>query len=489
MSKTVKYYIVMSFLIGGMLLAAFISTSGYWSREEERRVARYETLSYEQISQRYKTLDEEMTLHKPETPREYFAVIGRAYCLIGSAQKWMHNQSGPLTEADGRYASLSRDIPVTVQRWINTYSVHLGEFPDYDEVTRERVAYEATEVSPISPTQAGDYSSVVFWWFLFHFASMPLVAIHFGIQLRKRNCSIWMDVCGNPMFPVWLFLWEVGIFRYPSKVSPFQQLQRARRWAGLVLCSAMGCFAGTGKICEKPQRAQQHQKYGGLVRGFGLSTASLNDYLGLDGAVFHPGAVQQSSATAKLACGFFAGVWASEPLGQRDIRPNFGREVDLFVGWSGAVHGFNVSGGATYFAVSPLRQIPAEDLLQSDVMLSRPITASKVNVKPYLWIRNVSPIRNGIPHGGTFVHWGVGLSRPLSTRTTGNLGLELVRDPGAFGFNPGKIGRVLTDITWKTKIPGLTLQLPILRVTSPFTHTGDGRGLQVQFGLGLSFAR
>jgi hypothetical protein len=355
-------------------------------------------------------------------------------------------------------------------------------------VEKARSDFEATGTSPINSPIPDDYASIAIWWTLFHFGAMPFVVVHNGVQLRKNDCSIWMEVCGNPAFSFWLMFWEIGIFRYPIKVSPLEQWRRCRRWAGLVLCSSISCFAGTGKMCEKPQRAAQHQKYEGLVRGFSLSTATLNSYLGLDGAVFHPGVVQQSSVTANFACGFFGGVWASEPITRRDINPNFGRELDLSFGWSGTISGLSVSGGGTYFAVSPLRRAPAGDLLQTDIMVSKAIPAGKTTLKPYLWIRNVSPLRNGVPHGGTFVHWGSGFAQPLGSRASGNLNLEVVHDPGAFGYSPGVIGRILSDISWKTRVPGLRIQLPLLRVTSPLTHTGDGRGPQLQMGVGLVYS-
>jgi len=269
-----------------------------------------------------------------------------------------------------------------------------------------------------------------------------------------------------------------------------EQLRRAKRWAGLVLCSAMSCFAGTGKICEKPQRAPQHQKYEGLVRGYSFSSATFNNYLGLDGAVFHPGAVQQSSATVNLACGFFGSLWASEPITGRSIKPNFGREYDITAGWGGSAGKFNLSGGATYFAVSPIGRVLAGDLLQLDVMVSRSIPIRKKAITPYIWLRDVRPFKDGVPIGGTFVHWGVrGGVQPLPRGATLILDGQVVHDPGAFGFNPGKILRLMGNVSWPTKVPGIAIKLPIIQYSTPLSPTGDGRGPQLQFGVGFSFAR
>jgi len=355
-------------------------------------------------------------------------------------------------------------------------------------------AHEAFEASGRDPLRNPrffpvDASGMWYWWAMFHLIGMVLVPIHYCIQLHRNKLGIFKEVVGNPAFPLAVMFWEVGVFRYPFKVSPAQQLRRARQWGALVFSTALSCFAGTGKVCEEREHAPQYQKYQGPFVKWSFTTAMVSDYLGLDGAVFHPGAVQQSGVTAKFTGGFYATVSNSVPIGARNLNPNYGNEIDVAAGWSGSIRGNTIDASITYLDVVPLHTSPRGDVIQFSERVSRTLPLGKRStIGPYVWLRQAIPVRGPTPVGGWFIHGGAMFSRELGKTVSGSVGAEVVRDSGAFGFKPGYIGRALANLTWKF-VQHVSIQLPFVSASTPLSHTGDGRTTQISFGVGFSFSQ
>jgi hypothetical protein len=480
-----KFYTIAGTVIIVFLVNASLHLFRVWGNQQEKEVQKYETLSYKECIRRYQTSQKEMS-EVPQTPERYFEVLGHAYNLEGSIRKGRANMGFKAGSSDGRFASFADSVLPVFQSTINQYSDNLGKFKDTTRVERAGAIFETAGLSPINSKIPADYSGVAFWWYLFHLSSIPLVFIHNIIQLRRRRCSILLEVFGNPMFPIWLFFWEIGIFMYPKRVNPMKQLRRAKQFAAMVFCSAVSCVAGTHPTCEKKEQTPQHQRYDGPQIHYALETKTLSGYLGLSGGMFHDAPVQQSSITVLFPCGVYANLWDSEPLGQRALRPNFGRENDYAVGWGGKVNGVSLDLSFTYFNVFPLSQMPDGDVIQFSETVSRPIVRGKNAIEPYLWVRELWPVKNGEPASGTFVHTGIKYGRNFRGMKL-NANPEIVYDSGAFGNHKGYIGRFLSDLTWKLG-KGFSLQLPIFRYSTPISHTGDGRKSEISFGMGFAFS-
>jgi len=477
-----RFYTIAVIAIAFLFANGFFTTISDINLKNKDELNRYETISRNECVNRRTALKRDMAV-VPKTAHEYYAVLGRAYALIGSAQKIMDNGMSN----DGRFFDLIRSIPVELQQDVNDYSRYLAPFGGGAEQERALEEFNASGQNPIMQPPARGNTYLAFSWLLFHFVSMPFIFIHYAIRLRKQKCSVWMEVCGNPAFPVWLFLWEIGLFRYPHKVSPLAQLAKARRWATLVLSSALSCFAGTGKVCEQKESAPQHQQYTGAWRHLSFSSGVFSDYLGLDGAVFHPAPVIQSSITASLPCGFYLNLWDSEPLGRRGIVPNFGRENDYTFGWASHVRGISFDASTTYINVVPLTQLPRGDVLLLTLRTGRALKFGKgFSAEPHVLLRQALPVRGSTPNGGFFVFAGSGLSHKIG-KADAAANFEVVHDTGAFGFREGFLGRITTGLIWK-KPKGISWQFPAVTFGAPLSHTGDGRRTQVSVGAVFSFA-
>jgi hypothetical protein len=219
-----------------------------------------------------------------------------------------------------------------------------------------------------------------------------------------------------------------------------------------------------------------------------FTTVTLRKYIGLDGGNFFDAPVQQSTATVSLPCGFSVGVFYSEPLGDRNIRPNFGRELDPYVGWNRTFKQYTFDSSFTYLFVSPIRQVLRGDVIQLSERIARKVSLGDRNsISPYVWLRQATPVRGPTPIGGNFVHGGTTFSRTVNKRVSASVTTEIVRDSGAFGYRKGYIGRLVGGINWKGS-RGFSFQIPQITFTDPISHTGDGRHREFCVGAGFSFS-
>jgi hypothetical protein len=476
-------------LLGNAIIQSMIVEN----RKDKVVLESNETLTAEQCLTRFDELLKRYE-HKPVTAKEYYVTLRQGYLLEGSVSKALEHTPSIWRRSpniDFRAIDRLRYLQLDIPRGQNEYAQYLPALMGTPEQEKALQEYEASGSDPLHRQGFSVLGAerIFLWWLLFQVGAMPLVFIHFCIQLRQRGNKIFHDVFGNPAFPFWLIFWEVGLFRYPMKVSPSEQLLRARRWATLVLSSALSCFAGTGKVCEeKQEQSPQHQKYDGAWSPFTFSTLTLSNYVGLDGGVFFPAPVQQSNVTVALPCGAYANWFDSEPLSHRSLRPNFGREMDYTFGWSRTFHGYNVNANANYVNVFPLTKMLHGDVFQFNERLTKNIPLGKQNaIAPYLLLRQVVPAHGATPVGGNFIHWGVTFSHTFNDRVSASVTAEALHDSGAVGYRPGYIGRMIAGMNWKGS-RGISWQFPQIMFADPLSHTADGRYPVFSFGIGLTFS-
>ena len=224
-----KFYVVAIACVVGLLLNAIIQGVKVDEAKNGIRVERNETLSYEQCAARAAALRKELET-PPKTAEEYFVVLDKAYALEGSAQKAMRHPPVTWSDRTGRDFRLDdavRSIPISFQGMLTEYAKYLGPLADKADLSEYQAAlrrYEAKGHDPLkqAPVSVPGEDRVMFWWYLAHLLTIPFVFIHFVIRLREKGLKVFHEVFGNPMFPVWLFFWEIGLFRYPVDMSPME---------------------------------------------------------------------------------------------------------------------------------------------------------------------------------------------------------------------------------------------------------------------------
>ncbi len=446
----------------------------------EEDISEYPDLSYTEILKLYTKLEAEV-----KTPlrdwEHYFQTNQEIEHLRRAAVKLSHKNRAlqdPRIRDTGIAGAPLREIEESNIRRGNN-------FPEkYDgEIAKARESVLGTDYQTGHPTQDNTEQEKRFITSLalLHFGFMPFVWLIYAIRILDRGGSVALEMVSNPKFPIFLLVWQVGIFKY-NATGIREQVRSLVRYASLLMTATLSFGTATLKAQTKKAEGEE-QGAGGHTLVVSGSTHFLPKYLGLNGAVFHSGTVSQSSVTIAHKSGIYFNVWQSLGKQQGKDVPNFGVENDITVGHSGKLHGRSINASFTYFNVNPLSRLPTGDLLQESLLVSDltpKITGS------YLLLRNVHPIKNGVPKGGKFVHLGISRYFKLTKLLRLELGGEAVLDSGGFGFNRAGIARwsSVLKIPWK----GITFDLPLVRMSAPFTGPRDGRKFESVIGFGLSFS-
>lgn len=421
----------------------------------------------------------EKPVHKAQ---EYFDVLARIERLKNAcyiAQKEEKEETTPS----------ARWMFLKLNRLENDFAVRLPRSVATSEQFRiASEGYRSDPRNPLSrPTRLHPWAAAA--WFLFYFGSMPFVIAHYFVRLREMKCRLLLEAFTNWQFPLWVAMWPIGLFRYPKAIDPRTQLmlawQRMYRFVTLLLGSILTFCAAAPRVNaqeDDPETRANHTLH------LDISTLTLPQYLGLNGGIFHPAPVQQTSVTVSLPKGFYVGVRNSVPLGDRQRSPNFGYELDYSAGWNGKFHGFNLNGDVTYIDVFPLGRIRG-DVLQLSWKVSHAVALTKHHsLEPFVWIRCAMPTRGTTPTRGTFLHEGVGYAWTGVSNFSLNASVDLMHDTGAFGFDRGYFGKAGVDGSWKL-LEHWKIQFPVIRYSIPITHVSDGRQSQLILGGGIAYHR
>ncbi|HEY5221008.1 MAG TPA: hypothetical protein VIJ29_02585 [Candidatus Paceibacterota bacterium] len=477
-----RFYVLMITVILGLFGIAIWQTCAVSDREDTANLQRFETLSSHELVVRFTALQEVFS-GKATTWDEYFTNLQRASALEGGARKAFASEASGHFDTSDREEFIARDIPVQMQSLITQYQARsnetlqaLGE--DAHQAAYNRFMQSGGDPMLNAPNQHVQGSERLgFWWLLFYTVAMPFMFVHYCIRIRANDMKVRYELLGNPAFPIWVLLWPVGIFKYPKKAHVLVQLRRAQQWAALVLSSAIPCGAAnvSGKTCEKdPIRLS-------------LTTMTGSKYLGLADEMLSEHPVQQTSFNASLPCGISAGVFDSMSLSPSNDHPNFGNEVDFTLGWSGSLKGNALDVHGAYIDLSPLVRLPKGDVFQFSERVSRTLPlGKKQSITPYVWLREVMPVRGPTPIGGWFGHGGLVFTRSFGSRVSNSADIATVWDSGALGNHPGLIGTIVDTPSWKIG-EHTSLQFP-LNVQTPLTHTGDGRRTNFTGGFTLAFS-
>jgi hypothetical protein len=478
----VRFYATMIIAIMALLGNAIWQTYVVQDREDEAKIQRFETLSPHECAVRFAALREILSGRAKDWD-EYFNNLRKASLLEGAARKAVASEAASHFSTSDRDEFITRDIPIQLRPLLTQYqAASNGTLLALSEEAHQTAYahFMSTGGDPLlnAPgiTIQGS-ESLGFWWFLFHVGAMPFIFIHYCIRIRASDMKVRYELMGNPAFPLWLFFWEIGLFKYPRKINVVAQLRRAQQWAAFVLSSAIPCFAANagGKTCEKDP-----------VR-FSLSTSTESEYLGLADEMLSSHPVQQSSFTASLPCGVYAGLFNSASLSRTNDHPNYGNEVDVTLGWSTLIKGNALNMSGAYIDLSPLIRLPKGDTFQFSQRAARTLPLGKKrSITPYIRLREVMPMHGPTPIGGWFGHGGFVFTRSFGPKVSNAADIATVWDSGALGNNPGLIGTVVDTLSWK-RGEHVSLQFP-LNVQTPINHTGDGRRTNVAGGIALSFS-
>jgi hypothetical protein len=447
-------------------------------------------MTYAELASEYKFLAD--AVKKPLSgPEEFYDVVDRLFTLEYAAKKFERTHD----QLDPRYPSIARQIGGSLvflraenearqRRFMYrdglTWEDKANLSKRFDAVNEKRdsTLFKKVINRPSDPVATQKFYGAIF---LFHFLFMPFVFLIYWIRVEDEGGSIIHEMVGNPIFPVWLLFWQVGLFKFQATALR-QQIRRTLRYASLTL-SAVLSFGATTLKAQTKKHEEDGQSGNGHTLVISGNSHLLTKYLGLDGAIFYDAPVLQSSLSIAHRSGAYANFWKSVALTDYRANPNFGREEDYTLGYSRKAGRGTLDASATYFNVTPLGKVREGDLLQTSVMA---LNYLPFKIPNYLWFRHIMPLKDGVPVGGWFVHLGATKESKLARKARLTMGAEAVFDSGAFGFK--RAGLVRGNVALKVPFKNLVFDLPVFRWSTPFTNSRDGRKFEQVLGVGLSFS-
>jgi hypothetical protein len=469
------------FYVAGICLLAALAGRAFWLSLRDT-VAENPGL-YAAMSPAERQAEYEWFMREFDNPRldlgSYFETMKRVETLQGAYKRAQMAQNDK-TWVPSEDAHRATTLSIFGNQYVHKVLPHLPQGEPFEQA-RDAAGYSSQALrernAPVDPRAP-------FAWAMFYFAGLGFTFVHFALRIRALDGIWWMAALSDWRFPFWLMCFPVGLFKYPRAVDVKLQLVRAYRFAALVLTSCLS-FAAAGCAGKRVKTEPDLPADAAKTWRIDADTVTWPNYLGLDGAVFHPGPVQQSSVTISLPRGFYLGAWNSVPLGDTLASPNFGHETDVSAGWNGSWLGLDWNTDATWIGVTPLAQYRG-DVMQFSVRASRGFRIRGQTLAPFLWVRYATPVQGDTPARGIFFHEGVGWKWQKG-RLDGSLNGELMYDSGAFGFQPGFFGKAgaslgfrLSD-RWKVEIP--------IQASVPLVRTTDGRRTERRIGFRIAFAQ
>lgn len=438
--------------------------------------------TYQQIIEEERRLDAEVQ-KEPYSSAHYLETIYDIQDLEHVVGKFASNE----LNLDPRYGSATQSIRVGLQAMYNDFGNHYNQYlrTHIEEFSSLSGEFEKRRSKSL-PRFPINWHEILRAIALFQLVPIPFVLIIFAFRAQDEGSSVLAEFMTNPRVPVYGFFWEFGLFRYSAEGFR-ERFVRAVRFT----CTALMFLISFGAIKAKAQRTgeKEHSSDGEPSLVISGDMRFVTKYLGLDGAIFHPAPVLQKSLTIAHKSGLYSNLWHSNSINGPDVNPNYGHETDLTVGYTNTVGTVSFDAGLTYFDVTPLFRGPQGDIFQPSLRISVPLAKETKlgDVRGYLWLRSIVPARDA-PHDGTFVHLGVTQRKSLSRNRNWSVGTsaEVVRDPGAFGFQKAMVAR--GSVVLQRRLGRLTLDLPHVQMSTPVTPTNDGRTFEHAIGAGLSFS-
>ncbi|MBP9822065.1 MAG: hypothetical protein KBC81_01295 [Candidatus Pacebacteria bacterium] len=486
MKKSITFYIVTGILLAGAVTHAMWRSMRNTAGDPDP--THYIYMSPVERTTEFNSLNDQLktTNANAVTPEEYFRTLMR-FARLNDAMRRAElegTKSDKLSTASGPkgYSAMGlSDDRQSLQFLQNEYVNHAYRALTNSDGGRVEKARKDSGVEPQMYSHAMPFDPFTGRsWAIVYFAGLFLAFGHFHIRNQKLGGNILL--ASDPRFWLWLSIWMFGLFRYPTAIDVKYQLLRAKRFATFLLstCLPLTAAACAGKQVKVPGGKQNTPR----TLHVDTSTTTWPDYVGMNGAVFHPATVQHSVATASLGKAY-VGTFLSAPLAQRDLTPNFGNEVDLFGGVNGQTRGISWNIDVNYVGVTPVAKHAGDAFVVSLTAKRNFKIGANSTLTPSMTFQRAMPVNGPTPGAGNFLRGKIGWGLNKSSWSLG-ADAELAHDSGAFGFNPGYFTRLGANIG-RAFNKKLRLDLPI-KLDQPLSHFGDGRKTEFRMGLTLSYA-
>ncbi|MFA4916896.1 MAG: hypothetical protein WC560_09530 [Syntrophales bacterium] len=202
-------------------------------------------------------------------------------------------------------------------------------------------------------------------------------------------------------------------------------------------------------------------------------------YLGDNAGIFYPKPVVWYDLYADLPGGWYADIWISNGLDDREFSNNTGDEIDVSAGYTGQFFFLSYNIGILYCDAYEVWNFPNGDLIKSYACLTYSLVSWNIAFAVEHYIPGGDKME-----GGWLFYLSVCRVWELSPRWTLN-GLFGPRyDDGAFGLDSGYYAGADFELDYQLS-DTMTIG-PAVRAKTPISHMDDGRNTDIVYGITFS---
>ncbi len=201
------------------------------------------------------------------------------------------------------------------------------------------------------------------------------------------------------------------------------------------------------------------------------STKVLTSYVDVDAAVLHPKPVQQSEVLVAWKSGLYVDGWFSTGF---DRERNFGKELDLTVGFGSKAGAVRYSLEAGYLALvgGDFATIAAEVALDKEFFA------------PYARAEFYTPTTPHVSGRGTLLYAGLRSDFKIAPRVKFSGEAVVIDDSGVYGFQQARLAQAYLGL--KVAVTEKTTILGGVRKSYLLSHVSDGRAKGNVWEIGIS---
>jgi hypothetical protein len=223
----------------------------------------------------------------------------------------------------------------------------------------------------------------------------------------------------------------------------------------------------------------------------------LSKYVGCAAEIIHDDFVKQSSITILSPTGIYFNAWFSFDLQDGNLSSSYGDEIDWTAGWLGAVKGFGVDIGVSYFDIVELFDSNG-DIIQPYIEIERVFrVAENHSLSPYVRFEWLIPIDVKTHETGEYIYGGVRHNWVISELATMNQRAALLYYDVQNSKECGLAGQYDFALAWNAfslvewnQLKYVTINLPIMKARIPLLlqKEQDDRKTEAVVGAGLTIS-
>lgn len=319
----------------------------------------------------------------------------------------------------------------------------------------------------------------VAWWLITTQAMSMIFSLGlFGLRMHIYGIDPWKLAAMFERTLLWMFLWPIGIWIYPSS-EPAKVLVMATRRLAFILTAWFSFMPAVGLAQVKksgdkrvtPDIVWVDQQTVTTDPPVKLTIVSLvrSKYQTRNLINAMDGPVVQTDFFVQLPRGWFVDVWTSTGL---DQKANFGDEVDYGIGWSGEHVMLSLTG---------LELTRGGNIIQATGQVFATTSIRGHTFTPFAEVTRLQVTKDAAENSATqfwagLLHaWGKG-------RISISQEASVLHETGLFGFGETTIGKFVGDLDIRLN-PKFTLK--VLRFTAATHEQNSGRP-GFSFGSGLA---